>query len=216
MTINYRNHLYYGYTNYNKYATGSCSIFESTCEYIREMEKEKYIFTIDDIESILDVKKQYVQRKLIPNMDTLFITQPVKEFIKFCVHDRFVLDFYVHYVKTTFNHKGRLHKEFQLLGKALLISEASLVKQIKSKVLRVATSGDLNLFIPPTDKEVKLILEGNLYSVNTLREEFNLKHDTQIYRKISSMISCNRLKKFAIIDLKEMNKRYLIRYLKIQ
>lgn len=214
MTIKHENHKYFGCITYKEYKEKEFGLVDTAIEqYIEEFRSKKYRYTIWHIERKLDLKKQFVQRNLIPYMETLFVTKPVKDIIKDCVFMPELLTPDIR-LKSLFGYRGELSSVFSLFSSSLLISEKSFKDMIKDVVYRVEIDKDGDeIILEISDDEVNQIMKDKLFSNNTLRSIFGLEHDTQIYRKLNALLCEKKIVKYAIIPYGSLSDRKLMRYL---
>lgn len=181
--------------------------FQTPMEYIQAFYEGQYIYTIEDIANILDMKEQYIQIKFMDKLDTLYIDKFNKLNIRGILNDYkkepyLIPEEYRDAVETMLVYKDKLRKR-------VLISYDSVIELIRTtfkKEVKINIQGDIELQ-DLTPDDINLILDKKLNSTRSSKELLGCNHDTQLYRELAKKLHL----KYIIQD--ESKKHNTARYL---
>ncbi|MDB8794903.1 hypothetical protein PN290_14435 [Romboutsia sp. 1001216sp1] len=163
-------------------------------EYLNAIVNEGYLYTIEDLAELLDMKEQYIQVNYIKRLNTLYIEPEKKSEI------RKLINVYQIFKKplsvSNFNNDARevfslikeLIKNKEILRKKILIQEDSIDKLITDIFKKEVKSNEMDnkckKLVPLTDEDINYIYNNQLRSTKSLKEYFDVKHDVQMYRNL--------------------------------
>ena len=161
-------------------------------EYLSVILEEKYIYTIEKIANLLDMRQPYIQNNFINKLDTLEIDIDNKGLIKEALRWYYNTPF-IFMPEPTYDLLKQFAKYQSILRKRILIKESSVINLIydifKMEVKIKGEDGKIiKTNIPLTDDIVYLIFNNRLYGTKALKEYLGLEHDTQLYRKLNNTL----------------------------
>lgn len=156
--------------------------YSTPLEYIQAFYEGQYIYTIEDIADILDMKEQYIQVKFMDQLDTLYIDKFNKLNIRGILNDYkkapyLIPEEYQDAVESMLFYKDKLRKR-------VLISSDSIIELIRNTFKREIYINDDLVIKELTPDDINLIMDKKLNSTRSAKELLGCQHDTQLYREL--------------------------------
>ena len=161
---------------------------ENVPRYMEYVFTHRCVYTIQGLSETLDLQPQYIQRMLIKEMESLYITNPCKADIRSQV-DGF---------KKELDNSDQENRKKQIeenpilyyllsqmdLSKRVWFTEKSVIEMIQKTFFR---EDELGNRFELKDNDVKRILKGDAKSPRRLKAAWGVRHDIQFYRKLESL-----------------------------
>lgn len=203
--------------------------YKKTIVYrLNKIIEEEFIYSVDNIVSILNIQRVYIQDNICSKLDNFNLDRAFKTYIRACMGSKkaFVeLSEYVDLSLVTFEDFKRINEDIIELIKAsgldsyklsrrILISKKQLKKLLLSVFSVEATKENKEdpieyLSIDPIDADA--ILKYGLVNQAHLKQYFNVNTELQVYRRLAKGNSYV-LRKY-VIQVENDKKRGLARYL---
>ena len=151
---------------------------------LKDIVNNRYTYTITSLAELLDLREPYIQKHLLHNLDTLYLTSTNKKFIRilykqylYNIVDENMCDSIYDLLEMFL----RIHN-IDVLQKRVLIKEQSVDELI---MMFKKDKGNNNL-VDLDEQDLYLIRKHGVYSTVTLKEKFGFKYDTQLYRYLKN------------------------------
>lgn len=180
--------------------------FQTPLEYIIEIYDNKYHFTVEKVSNLLDFKEQYIQVNFMDSLDTIYIDKSNKMNIRGILNDYKTSPYLI--PQEYCDAVKDLDSRRDILSKRVLISQKSVFELILNTFKKEVKHPEQGIILVDLDKsDLELIMKLHLMSTKSAKEYFDLKYDTQLYRKLAK----TRHIKYIIPDssMKNNTARYL-------
>lgn len=234
-------YISFGYNSYEEYFQSNRSIEEDAYRYMKLIDSG-YNLILEDIQRILDIKNNNtIQVKIMKNIDKMYINKPVKDFLYLLSGKSYKGGISPYTLETgkSLNDIKLSYPEIASFCEEINLKPSFLIKRVFMKsedienIIRdifkkeIISYNEIRgervkeiLYTEISDKEIKLIMKGNLKSDKTLREELGLSNLNQLQRRLEGYQKTKKKSDKKILGYigrfvmqNEGNRKPLVRYL---